>query len=135
MPVTLPPYSSVKKCVTWVPPFAGHFCVQVTLIDPQQHFPPVKSQRNLDVGEVFKPGEWTEPFVFPVGNPTDRPLDIQLAAIGHLPEWQISLTPTLLLNVPPHAMRPVTLTVRPPERRSVPGGWHTNRGCGSPCRG
>jgi hypothetical protein len=120
MPITLPPYSSVKKCVMWVPPLAGHFCVQVTLIDPQQHFPPVKSQRNLDVGEVFKPGQWTDPFVFPVGNPTDRPLDIRLATIGHLPEWQIALTPTLLLNVPPHALRPVTLAVRPPDNVLFP---------------
>ena len=55
----------------------------------------------MDVGEVFKPGQWTEPFVFPVGNPTDRPLDIQLAAIGHLPEWQASSDADVAANVPP----------------------------------
>jgi hypothetical protein len=114
LPVTLPPYSIVKKCVTWVPPFTGHFCAQVTLIDPLQQFPPVKSQRNMDVGEVFVAGQWTSPFVFPVSNPTDRSMDIEMAMIPHLPDWQISLTPTLLLNMQPHDVRPVTLTVRPP---------------------
>jgi len=112
--VTLPPYSIVKKCTTWVPPFAGHFCVQVSLTHPQ--FPGVvqRSQRNIDVGEVFVPGQWTAPFVFPVGNPWDRPIDIEVPAIPHLPGWQINLTPTLLLNMQPQEIRPVTLTVRPP---------------------
>ena len=73
-----------------------------------------RSQRNIDVGEVFEPGQWTQPFVFPVGNPSDQPTNIEVAAIPHLPEWQISLTPTLLLNMQPHEVRPVTLTVRPP---------------------
>jgi hypothetical protein len=114
MPVTLPPYSIVKKCVTWVPPFAGHFCTQISLIDPQ--FPGViqRSQRNMDVGEVFEPGKPSAPFVFPVGNPLDRPVDIEVVSIPHLPGWQITLTPTSLLNVLPHTVRPVTLTVLPP---------------------
>jgi hypothetical protein len=117
--VTLPPYSIVKKCVTWVPPFAGHFCVQISLLHPQ--FPGVvqRSQRNMDVGEVFVPGQWTEPFTFPVGNPTDRPLSIELAAIPHLPGWDINLTPRLL-HVPPHGVLPVTLTVRPPAGVAFP---------------
>lgn len=113
-PVTLPPYSSVKKCVTWVPPFAGHFCTQITLTDPFQRFPPVKSQRNMDVGEVFEPGQWTKPFVFPVGNPSDQLTDIKVVSIPQLPGWQISLTPTLLLNVAPREVRSVMLMVRPP---------------------
>lgn len=112
--VTLPPHSSVKKCTTWVPPFAGHFCVQVSLTPPQFPDLVVRSQRNIDVGEVFEPGQWTEPFVFPVGNPSDQPANIEVVSIPHLPNWQVSLTPTLLLNVAPHEVRPVTLTVRPP---------------------
>ena len=114
MPVTLPPHSIVKKCITWVPPFAGHFCVQISLIHPQFPGLSVRSQRNIDVGEVFEPGQWTAPFVFPVGNPSDQPANIEMATIPHLPDWQISLTPTLLLNVAPHEVRPVTLTVQPP---------------------
>jgi hypothetical protein len=115
LPVTLPPLSSVKKCVTWVPPFAGHFCVQISLTHPQFPNLIVRSQRNLDVGEVFEPGQWTKPFVFPVGNPTTRPLTIEVAPIPLLPGWQISLTPRLLLNVEPRTSRPVTLTVLPPR--------------------
>lgn len=120
LPVTLPPYSLVTKCVTWVPPFDGHFCAQVTLLDPQQQFPPVKSQRNMDVGEVFKPGEWTEPFVFPVGNPTNEVGDIKLAPIVQREGWQVFITPTLLTRVMPGDIRPVTLTVMPPQGVSLP---------------
>jgi hypothetical protein len=118
--VTLPPHSIVKKCTTWVPPFAGHFCVQVSLTHPQ--FPGVvqRSQRNLDVGEVFEPGQWTQPFVFPVGNPLDRPVNVEIVSIPHLPGWQINLTPTLLLNMQPQEVRPVTLTVRPPAGVAFP---------------
>ncbi len=112
--VTLPPHSIVKKCVMWVPPFAGHFCVQVSLLHPQYPGLIVRSQRNLDVGEVFEPGQWTQPFVFPVGNPYDQPTAIEVVPIPHLPDWQISLTPTLLLNMQPHEVRPVTLMVRTP---------------------
>jgi len=69
--VTLPPHSLIKKCTTWVPPFPGHFCAQVSLIDPAQpqRYPVVRSQRNMDVGEVFERGQWTKPYVFRVGNP------------------------------------------------------------------
>ena len=114
MQVTLPPHSSVKKCMTWVPSFGGHFCVQIRLTDPQQRYAAQVSQRNLDVSEVFEPGQWTQPFVFSVGNPLTQAADIEVAAIPHLPDWQINLTPTLLLNVAPQETRPVTLTVRPP---------------------
>jgi len=114
MPVTLPPHSLVKKCVTWVPPFAGHFCVQISLFHPQFPNMIVRSQRNIDVGEVFVAGQWTQPFVFQVGNSSELTTNIELAAIPHLPDWQIALTPTQLLNMPPHAVRPVTLMVRPP---------------------
>ena len=114
MQVTLPPHSSVKKCVTWVPPFAGHFCVQISLMHPQFPGMVTRSQRNIDVGEVFEPGQWTQPFVFPVGNAFDPPADLDVRSIPHLPDWQVRLPPTLLLNVAPHEVRPVTLTVRPP---------------------
>ena len=119
--VTLPAHSIVNKCTVWVPPFAGHFCAQVTLRDPEQHFPEVKSQRNMDVGEVFGPDQWTEPFVFLVGNPGDQPTDIELVPIVHLPGWQAVLDPSMLMNVAPQVdLRPVTLTVRPPAGVPLP---------------
>ena len=120
MPVTLPPYSLMRRCVTWVPPFAGHFCAQITLIDPQQQFPPVKSQRNMDVGEIFKPGEWTVPFVFRVSNPTPEIGDIELAPIVRREGWQAILSPTLLSRVMPGEVRPVTLTVMSPPGVPLP---------------
>jgi len=121
MPVTLPPNSIVKRCITWVPPFAGHFCAQITLLDPLQRFPPVKSQRNMDVGEVFAPGQWTRPFVFLVGNPSGTQGDIQLAPVIHLPGWQAVLDPPVLTNVAPVGdVRPVTLTVMPPPGVPLP---------------
>ena len=55
----------------------------------------------MDVGEVFGPGQWTEPFVFLVGNPGDQPADIELVPIVHLPWWQAILDPPLLRDVAP----------------------------------
>jgi hypothetical protein len=116
--VTLPPHSLIKKCTTWVPPFPGHFCAQVSLIDPDQNYRVIRSQRNIDVGEVFKPGEWTEPFVFQVRNPFTQATDIRLVTLVHLEGWQAQVDPPVLYNVPDDAVRPVTLTVLPP--RGVP---------------
>ena len=114
--VTLPPYSLVKKCTKWVPPFAGRFCVQVTVRDPKSRLPDLRSQRNLDVGEVFRPGEWTAPLVFPVGNPFTVTTDIRLTPFVHRDGWLARLEPPSLPAMAPGETRPVTLTVY------VPGG-------------
>ena len=118
--VTLPPHSLIKKCTTWVPPFAGHFCAQVSLIDPLQHYPVVRSQRNMDVEEVFVRGQWTRPYVFSVGNPFTGVANIELSAFVHLPGWEARLDPSRLIGVAPGETRPVTLTVHVPELGPLP---------------
>ncbi len=120
MPVVLPPHSLVKRCVTWVPPFGGHFCVQVSLFDPQQRYRVVKSQRNMDVGEVFIPGQPTKPFVFPVGNPLNVTTDIELAAFPRLKDWRVLVEPRVLPRMQPGETRPVTLTVFVPNQPMPP---------------
>ena len=118
--VTLPPHSLVKKCTTWVPPFAGHFCAQVSLIDPDQRYPVVRSQRNMDVGEDFVRGQWTTPYVFLVGNPFTDVTNIELSAFVHLPGWDVQLDPRVLPNVERGDTRPVTLTVYVPAQDPLP---------------
>lgn len=118
--VQLPPNSLTRHCVNWVPPTAGHFCFQVKLVDPLQRFPTVRSQRNIDIGEIFTPGQWTEPFVFRVSNPFTYPTTIELAALVRLEGWQAELTPRILPQVAPGEVRPVTLTVRPPAGVPLP---------------
>ena len=118
--VTLPPHSLIKKCTWWVPPFAGHFCAQVSLIDPAQQYPVVRSQRNMDVEEVFVRGQWTKPYVFLVGNPFEDVANIELSAFVHLPGWDVQLDPRVLTDVVPGETRPVTLTVLVPERGPLP---------------
>jgi hypothetical protein len=78
--VTLPPHSIVKKCTTWVPPFAGHFCAQIRLIDPQQCYADQVSQRNMDVNEILMPGVEV-PFIFPVHNPNPYSTVITMSAM------------------------------------------------------
>jgi hypothetical protein len=118
--ITLPPHSLIKKCTTWVPPFAGHFCAQVSLIDPDQRYAVVRSQRNMDVGEVFERGQWTKPYVFSVGNPFEDVANIELSAFVHLPGWDVQLDPRVLTGVAPGDTRPVTLTVHVPEQGPLP---------------
>jgi hypothetical protein len=111
--VTLPPHSIIKKCTVWVPPFNGHFCVQVSLIDPGQRYRVMRSQRNIDVGEIFIPGKPTEPFVFRVGNSLPFTATIEMAAFVHLEGWRATLDPPVLPEMAPNynETRPVTLTV------------------------
>ncbi len=116
--VALPANSILKKCITWVPPIGGHFCVQVTLRDSQQQprFPEVKSQRNMDVGEVFVRGQTTSPFLFHVANPGVQNANIELVTIPRLAGWTATLDKTLLTGVnPAKDLRQVSLTVSVPD--------------------
>jgi hypothetical protein len=112
--VTLPPHSIVKKCTTWVPPFAGHFCAQIRLIDPQQRYADQMSQRNMDVGEIFVPGQ-PSTLVFPVGNSTTQVATVTLGLIPHVEGWAIALSQVVLPNMGLNETRLVTLTVTPPS--------------------
>jgi len=110
-PVHLPPHSLVTECIHWVPPVNGHLCLQVTI--SMEGYQDQKSQRNLDVDEPLQPGIQDQ-MTYPVGNPLDHVVDIELGLVPRLPGWEIELQPDVLLDVLPGETRNVTLMVRPP---------------------
>ncbi len=115
--VTIPPNSVVKECIHWIPPVGGHVCLQVIL--EMAHYPPQRSQRNIDVDEPLVAGvAHTLPFT--VENPFDHPVDIELGLIPHVPNWEIYLDPGFLADVGGHEQRVVSLTVQPPVGAALP---------------
>jgi hypothetical protein len=110
MTVELPPYSEKEVCVNYVFSYGGHFCVQVRI--QAEGYREVVSQRNLDVAEILEPGQ-PDCFEIPVGNPFDHPVTITLGLIGHIPGWEMSLSPDVLPNVQPGQIISVTLCVTP----------------------
>ena len=118
--VEIPPWSYQTVCTRWVPPFEGHFCVQVKLnILGDIDYWPQFSQRNLDVAEPLRPGV---PHVikFPVGNflneftnPDPVRTDIWLEPDIHLPGWKVNLDPEVLPGMEPEEIRWVTMIVTP----------------------
>jgi hypothetical protein len=119
VPVTLPANSVVTQCIYWVPPFGGHFCVQVEVILPGYE-QPFFSQLNLDVDEPLEPLV-PHSRTFPVGNPLPEPVTITLGMIPHLPDWQLELSQDVLPAMQPGEVREVTLTVTPPEAMPADG--------------
>ena len=96
----------------WIAQVQGHVCVQIKLQSPGHE--PVYSQRNIDVGEPLDP-QRPQARLIEVRNPTNEVVTITMALINHRANWQMSLMPSLLTNVAPGEVRPVTLTVQPPE--------------------
>jgi hypothetical protein len=74
---------------------------------------PLRSQRNIDVGEPLEPGKGHS-LVFEVRNPFDHSVTVTLGLIPHRPGWGLELFPDTLPDVMPGVVRPVTLTVTPP---------------------
>ena len=112
-PVYLPPHSTVRECIHWIPPLDGQMCVQVALEMPGHGIQ--YSQRNVDVDEPLEP---LTPDVreFFVGNPFDHPVTIALGLVPHFPDWGLELSEDVLINVlpGPEMARTVVLTVTPP---------------------
>ena len=118
--VEIPRHSREEVCIGWVPPFAGHFCIQVQMsILGSVEYHPQFSQRNLDVAEPLRPGEpHSRPF--PVGNPTDETVTVTLGLVPHQDGWEFTLSDDILPSMEPHAERVVTLTVVPPAGQPLP---------------
>ncbi|MBN1873639.1 MAG: hypothetical protein JXA33_05375 [Anaerolineae bacterium] len=115
--VIIPPHTTVKECIHWVPKVSGHVCLQVVL--EMEGYLPQRSQRNIDVDEPLVLGQ-PHTLSFPVGNPFEHVVDIELGAISHLPGWEIQLEPRILSEVPPGERRVVSLTVVPPAGAALP---------------
>jgi len=112
VPVHLPPFSVVKRCIHWIPPTSGHVCLQVKLFIPG--YPVQRSQRNIDVDEPLRPNKPHERW-FPVQNSTDRAMTITLGLIPHVSrEWGLQLSQDILPAMRPGEIREVALIVTPP---------------------
>jgi len=115
--VTLGPGISMTVGTVWTPPFAGNWCIQITLRDPNptNQYPPQYSQRNVVVER--RPANSCEPIVrdFWLYNSTGLPVTVTLgsSAINLPPGWDYStnITETLL---GPYRGITVTLTITPP---------------------
>lgn len=116
IPLTLPAQSIKTVCVTWVPPFGGPFGVEIGLQSPGHER--VYSQRVIDVGEILLPNQ-PSPFGFMVGNPYTSPITVTLAAILHLPQWEVTFHPPVL-NLPAEGVSPVEMVVTPVQRAGDP---------------
>jgi len=116
--VTLPPHSTVKACIKWVPLTPGHKCFQITI--SQAGYEDIISYKNLDVGEDLRPGVEDE-LLITVGNPKDFTADIQMAVYTTCADWQAWTEPEILEDVPPQGTRTVTLHVIPPAAGDLLG--------------
>jgi hypothetical protein len=114
--VHLPPHSTVKECIHWIPPTSGHVCLQVEL--EMAGYPTQRSQRNIDVDEPLVPGE-PHTLRFPVGNPFQHPMTITLGLVPHVDGWEFDLSPDVLPNVAPQTTQMVSLTVLPPPGQTL----------------
>ena len=115
--VHLPPHSTVRECLHWIPPIGGSLCVQVELA--MEGYQLQRSRRNIDVDEPLQPGV-PHSRVFPVGNPFGYPVTVTLGLVPHLPNWGLELSSDVLPNMAPGETRPVTLTVTPPAGQPLP---------------
>jgi hypothetical protein len=113
--ISVPPGSTQRVAVTWVPPFAGEFCVRVKA-EAEFFGEPFYSARNLSIVRLPVPYGAPEVFTFAVGdngNPT-RPLTVTLGLKEYLPNWHVTLDPTVLVFEPGQSIITSQLTITPP---------------------
>lgn len=116
--VLLPPHGTVEVKIHWIPVTSGHYCVRVKIEIPGANYPPIYTQRNLDVAEDLRPGVQDD-LLFAVGNPTATIADIRLVVINTCPGWDVWVAPTELLNMAPGELRHAILSVIPPVDRPL----------------
>jgi hypothetical protein len=115
----LPPRSLEHPAIMWLPPEGGLWCIQVE-VWMDGHEEPFFSQRNIDVGEPLEPNV-PHSRVFPVRNPFDHPVNIELGLIPHLPGWGIEPTSDIFVDMQPGEIREAELTVIPPDELPADG--------------
>ena len=116
--VVLPPLGIVEVKIHWTPVTSGHYCVRVKIDNPGDDYPPIYSQRNLDVAEDLEPGVQDD-LTFAVGNPTAATAVIRLVVINTCPGWSAQVAPTELPGMAPGEIRTATLSVIPPVDRPL----------------
>ena len=81
----------------WMSPPPGLWGIEIFLFqeDAQE---PLRSLRNIDLWEPVSPGE-AHDLIFQIG-PLETEGTLTLGLINHLPEWQISLGPSVIIVNP-----------------------------------
>jgi hypothetical protein len=112
--ITLSPHMTTTVSAQWTPPYSGHFCVQIELMN-EQTGEALHSQRNVDVIEV--PGNQCEPFIqeFLLQNSTPIVITVTLGSNAiNLPlGWTYSVDPDEVVLGPFESIT-VTVTITPP---------------------
>jgi hypothetical protein len=113
--ITLPPLQAGVTGIMWVPPFAGEFCVRVKVEAPF-FTEPFFSARNISIVRLPEPYGLPEVFQFAIGHVgyITQPLTVTMASILHLPDWQASLDPAVIVMDPGQLYAMVVLTITPP---------------------
>ena len=110
--VTIPPESTAKACIEYIPLTPGHKCFEIRI--SQEGYETIISRKNMDVGEHLRPGQQDQ-LEITVGNPTGATADIQIAVYTGCPGWEAWTDPQILHDVPSGGTRTVTLYVVPPS--------------------
>jgi hypothetical protein len=110
--VNVPAYGNVIVKSSFTPVSSGHYCIQIRV--KGEGYPPIVTQRNLDVTENLEPGV-TDTLSFKVRNNTAMTDDIHMVVINTCPGWMAVTNPSVLLNVGPGEVRDVDLLVTPPN--------------------
>jgi hypothetical protein len=109
--VEVPPDGRARSCVGWVPPEMGPWSIEV-LLSQEGTAEVQRSQRNLDMHELLRPGQ-PHTLTFPVGNPFTQTITVNLGIVPHL-DWEIELFPDVIPNLRPGQFVTANLRVTPP---------------------
>lgn len=110
-PVYLPPYSTVRECIYWVPPASGPSSFRVELITPGYDDEVI--ERNIDLWEELEPFT-PDTLQFTVRNSTSSTATISLGLVPHIPGWGLQLSPDVIYNLPVGGEQAVELVTTPP---------------------
>jgi hypothetical protein len=113
--ITLPPNKTGVIGINWVPPFGGEFCVRVR-VDAPFFEEPFYSARNISIVHLPDPYGPPEVFKFNIGHLgyITQPLTVTLGSVLHLPDWQVSLDPAVIVLEPGQLFATAVMTLTPP---------------------
>lgn len=113
--INLPPDSTGMVDVTWVPPFAGEFCVRVK-VEAAFFAEPFYSSRNISIVRLPQPYGLPEAFTFAIGDNGiyTRPLTVTLGLREYLPDWHVELGTNEIVFPPGQSIATAVMTITPP---------------------
>lgn len=109
--IYLPPSSTVKDCIQWVPPSPGPWSFQARLMTTGYDDEVI--ERNIDLWELLEPLA-PDTLEFTVRNPTAAPATITLGLVPQLSGWGFELSQDVIPNLPSGGEQAVNLITTPP---------------------